>query len=108
MMSKALIAQVIRTQCRVSVRSADAAAAEIVDLIIGCVKHDGYFNLPKLGSLETVEVPRRRRRNPTTGKSFMAPATSRVRFVTSQTLRAELAAARNKRRNQRKPASVVA
>jgi len=86
-MSRAFIAEVIQTSTGVSKVQAGHAAADLLDAIIGELRHEGSFNLPGFGTFKVRDTAARKAHNPRTGEPIKVKAGRTVRFKASRMLK---------------------
>lgn len=86
-MSRAFIAEVLKTSLGASNVAAKQAANELVEAITEEINRTGSFTLPGFGTFKKVETKARVGQNPRTGEKVKIKAGRTVRFKASQTLK---------------------
>ena len=108
-MTKALIVDVLRTSCEVSIIKANVAADDLIYAIVAQIKRDGRFTLPRFGRFTVAQTKARVAMNPRTQEKIKVKARTTVRFKASPVLRATIGASRTRGagRRAKKPGQVV-
>jgi DNA-binding protein HU-beta len=104
-MTKALIVDVLRTSCQVSITTANAAADDLIHAIVAHIKRDGRFTLPRFGRFTVAQTKARVAMDPRTQEKIKVKARTTVRFKASPVLRATIGASRTRGAGRRAKAS---
>jgi DNA-binding protein HU-beta len=86
-MSKAFIAEVIRTSTDCTGVAANKAAGDLIDAIVKELKKNGGFTLPSFGTFAVRKTKARKAMNPRTGEPVKVKAGKTVRFKASPNLK---------------------
>ena len=86
-MSKAFIAEVIRTSTDCTGVAANKAAGDLIDAIVKELKKNGGFTLPSFGTFAVRKTKARKAMNPRTGDPVKVKAGKTVRFKASPNLK---------------------
>lgn len=86
-MSKAFIAEVIRTSTECTGVAATKAAGDLIDAIVRELKKNGGFTLPSFGTFAVRKTKARKAMNPRTGEAVKVKAGKTVRFKASPNLK---------------------
>ena len=90
MTTKAELIDAVATQAGVTKADAERTVAAFFDIVTKAAKKDEKVAWPGFGSFSTSKSAARTGRNPQTGEPVKIAASTRMKFTSSSTLKAEL------------------
>jgi len=90
MTTKAELIDAIATEAGVTKADAERTVAAFFDIVVQAAKKDEKIAWPGFGSFSTSKSAARTGRNPQTGGAVNIAASTRMKFTSSSTLKAEL------------------
>lgn len=89
-MKKSELIKEISTRSDISTKETEKIFDEVFNVIKDVIKNEGEINIKDFGSFKVADVKEQMRLNPATKEKFLSPASKKLKFKISKTLKEDL------------------